>query len=112
MFRSARGRPQLLDIGRGELSSARREHTKRRGRHSCPRCGSHDMTADVATRVQDVFRDVFDDPELNISDSMTARDVDGWDSLKHIDLIVALEQAFRVRFTTSEVTRLRNVGEL
>jgi acyl carrier protein len=59
-----------------------------------------------------VFRDVFDDEELTVSPETTAADVPGWDSLMHVRLIVALESALRVRFSSAEVASLKNVGEL
>ena len=58
-----------------------------------------------------VFRRVFDDDQLQIADSTTANDVDGWDSLSHVHLVVAVEKKFNVRFRTSEVTSLKNVGD-
>lgn len=63
-------------------------------------------------RLQNVFRDVFDDEELVLSESMTAEDVDDWDSLTHIQLMVAVETEFDIRFSTVEVQRLKNVGDL
>ena len=60
----------------------------------------------------ETFQDVFGDPNLVVQDSTTAEDVEGWDSLTHIDLIVALERKFRVKFTTGEVGKLANVGDL
>ena len=60
----------------------------------------------------ETFRDVFGNPSLVVQDSTTADDVEGWDSLTHIDLIVALENRFRVKFTTGEVGKLANVGDL
>lgn len=59
---------------------------------------------------QDVFRDVFDDPELVVTERMTAEDVDGWDSLNHINLIIALERAFGIKFATAEISRLKDDG--
>ena len=67
--------------------------------------------AEIRTRVNDIFRDVFDDPSLEIFDAMTAADVEEWDSLNHINLVVAVERAFKVKFTTKEVSTLANVGE-
>jgi acyl carrier protein len=67
---------------------------------------------DVQDRLADTIRDVFDDPALQINRATTAADVEGWDSLTHINLIVAVEKEFRVRFTTAEVTSLKNVGDL
>jgi acyl carrier protein len=58
-----------------------------------------------------VFADVFDE-DVELQDDMTSKDVDGWDSLSHIRLVLTVERAFGVRFATSEVDRLKNVGEL
>ena len=59
-----------------------------------------------------VFHDVFDDDELTLGPQMTASDVDGWDSLAHVRLILSVEKAFQVKFSASEIGRLKNVGEL
>ena len=71
---------------------------------------------EIREQVQDIFRDVFDDPTLLINDRLTAEDVDGWDSLAHINLIVAIEKRLRVKFATVEISRLKedgaNVGSL
>ncbi len=66
----------------------------------------------LRSRITETFRNVFDDSALVLSDDMTAEDVDQWDSLSHINLIVALEREFRIKFTTGEVSKLKNVGEL
>jgi acyl carrier protein len=65
----------------------------------------------VKERLNAVFQDVFDDPNLQITEAMTADDVDAWDSLTHIDLIVAVEKAFRFKLSTSSVRGLKNVGD-
>lgn len=62
--------------------------------------------------VQNIFQEVFEDPNLKISLTMTAKDVANWDSFNHINLILALEEAFNVRFTTAEMAHMANVGEL
>lgn len=67
---------------------------------------------EVRDRLNSVFREVFDDASIQISDGMTAKDVAEWDSLNHINLIVAVESQFRVKFTVKEVSNLANVGEL
>lgn len=67
---------------------------------------------DSHARLQQVFREVFDDDEIEISDETTARDIPEWDSLAHVSLIVAVETAFKTRFTSAEVNGLKNVGEL
>jgi len=59
-----------------------------------------------------VFRDVFDDESLEITEATTAKDVPGWDSLTHIDLIVAVEKHFKIKVTTRDVAGLANVGQL
>jgi acyl carrier protein len=61
----------------------------------------------------DIFRDVFDDESINIRDDMTSKDIEEWDSLRHIDLIFALEKEFDIVFSTGEAgSALSNVGEL
>lgn len=67
---------------------------------------------EVLDRVQEVFRDVLDDEEIVLTDQTTADDVDDWDSLSHIQLIVAVEKAFHVKFTSKEILSWKNVGEL
>jgi acyl carrier protein len=66
------------------------------------------MIADI----QRVFRDVFDDDSLVIGPETTAADVEQWDSLMHVTLMVNVERTFGIRFTSSEVSELKNVGEL
>ena len=66
---------------------------------------------EIKERLQGVFRDVFDDDELEIFEEMTADDVEEWDSLKHVQLIVASEKEFDVAFKTAEIMDLKNVGE-
>ena len=71
---------------------------------------------DVHDQLQDVFRRVFNDPSIVLNERMTAEDVDGWDSLTHINLIIAIEKRFGVKFATAEISRLKedsaNVGSL
>ena len=62
--------------------------------------------------LQEVFRSTFEDDELVVSRGTTAKDVEGWDSLTHVTLLVSLEQRFAIRFKSSEVADLKNVGEL
>jgi acyl carrier protein len=63
-------------------------------------------------KLQGVFREVFEDSELAIVPEMTAQDVPEWDSFNHINLVVALEEAFSVVFSSDEIARMRNVGDL
>jgi acyl carrier protein len=68
--------------------------------------------AQALEALTEVFRTVFDQPTLTLNDTMTASDVENWDSLNHIDLIVAIEKKFKIKFTTREVTGLKTVGDL
>ena len=58
-----------------------------------------------------IFREVFDEEELNVTPQTTADDLDGWDSLSHIRLVLAISKAFGVKFSASEIGNLKNVGE-
>jgi acyl carrier protein len=68
--------------------------------------------SELLLRVNEVFRSVFDDDELSVSRETTAADVQGWDSLMHVRLMLSIEKAFRVRFLSSEVASLKSVGSL
>jgi acyl carrier protein len=61
--------------------------------------------------LQEICREVFESPSLSISETTTADDVPHWDSLAHLNIVAAAEQRFGVRFRTSEIEGLRNVGE-
>ena len=67
---------------------------------------------EVMRRLTEVFQETFDDPGLELSDSMTAADVDEWDSLQHIVLVLAVEREFRIRLNPAEVGKLENVGRM
>jgi|TARA_B100000315_G_C14572047_1_gene586095 acyl carrier protein len=63
-------------------------------------------------KVQIVFQEVFEDPGLKILPEMTAKDVVGWDSFNHINLIMELESAFDIIFSTDEIVEMANVGDM
>lgn len=65
----------------------------------------------VREKMQEVLRRVFDDDEIVVRDDMTATDIEGWDSLQHINVIVATERAFGIRFLTAEISRLKEPGQ-
>jgi acyl carrier protein len=67
---------------------------------------------DVVRRLQAVFREVFDDDRIALDAGMTAADVEGWDSVANIRLMVSIEEVFRIRFDVGEFQEYRNVGEL
>ena len=69
------------------------------------------MTRDeVKNTVQDIFRDIFDDDELIITDETNAEDIEDWDSIEHISLVVAMEKEFSLKFDIKRVNALENVG--
>jgi acyl carrier protein len=63
-------------------------------------------------KLNGIFRTVFDNDEINIQPEMTANDVDGWDSLSHVNLILAVEQGFGIKFNQRELMTFKNVGDL
>lgn len=68
--------------------------------------------AQIYTRLSGVFDDVFEEDSIKLTPSLSAKDVDGWDSLTHIRLILTIERAFKIKFSTSEIGKLENVGDL
>jgi len=68
--------------------------------------------AQIYTKLGEIFADVFDEDSIVVTPHLSAKDVDGWDSLTHIRLILTVERAFKVKFSTSEIGKLENVGDL
>ena len=66
----------------------------------------------IISEVQDIFRDVLDNEDIMLADNTTANDVEEWDSLTHIQLIVAIEKHFKIKFTSKEILSWQNVGQL
>lgn len=67
---------------------------------------------EIFKNLTEVFRDVFDDESINISESTTADDIEDWDSLEHINLIIAVEKKFNIKFKMKDVVAMKNVGEM
>ena len=67
---------------------------------------------EVFGKLNEVFQDVFDDDSITVKDGTTADDIEDWDSLEHINLVVAVERCFGIKFTMGEVTGMKNVGEM
>ena len=67
---------------------------------------------EVLSQVRDILADVLDLPDLKVTEQTTAEDVEGWDSFNHINIVVAVESRFGIKFHTAEVEELRNVGDL
>lgn len=67
---------------------------------------------EIYNQLNKVFRDLFDDESIELTPQTSADDIEGWDSLAHINLIVAIESKFKIKFKTAEIESLRNVGHL
>jgi acyl carrier protein len=68
--------------------------------------------SDIYARLTEIFEEVFDDDSITATPALSAKDVDGWDSLTHIRLMLTVERAFKVRFSTSEIGKMETVGDL
>ena len=67
---------------------------------------------EILERVQEIFRDVLDDENLNIKRDNTAADIEDWDSLANINLVVAMEKEFNIKYIIEEIQVLRDVGDM
>lgn len=71
------------------------------------------MNAEQALQeLHPIFADILENDSVKLTRTTTANEVDGWDSLSHIDIIVSVEKHFKIRFTSSEIASFKNVGEL
>ena len=66
----------------------------------------------IYQRLTEIFQDVFDEDSIEVTPKLSADDVDGWDSLTNVRLILTIEKAFKIKFSTTEIGKLENVGEL
>jgi acyl carrier protein len=66
----------------------------------------------ILEQLNEIFIDAIDDEDIRLAYETTADDVEGWDSLTHIQLVVAIEKHFKIRFTSNEIQSWKNVGEL
>lgn len=67
---------------------------------------------EIYERLNEVFQDVFGDDDITVNDNTTAADVDGWDSLRHITLLAAIEDEFDIEFSMGATVKMKNVGEM
>jgi acyl carrier protein len=70
------------------------------------------MNNNINSILEKIFQDIFNNSSLLISKNTSAKDIDGWDSLTHIRLIVSIEKKFNIRFSALEIYDLKNVGEM
>ena len=68
--------------------------------------------SEIYDKLTEIFRDFFDDVDIVINDETTSDDIEDWDSLEHINLILAIEQEFGMKFSMGEVTGMKNVGAM
>jgi acyl carrier protein len=68
--------------------------------------------AGIYDRLTQVLEDVFDDDTLRATPELSAKDVDGWDSLTHIRFLLTVERSFGVKFSTVEIAKMRTIGDL
>ncbi|SCY05835.1 acyl carrier protein [Butyrivibrio sp. INlla14] len=67
---------------------------------------------EVFERLNEIFRDVFDDESITVEEETTADDIDDWDSLEHINLVNAIEDEFDMKFDMGQIVTMKNVGEM
>jgi len=67
---------------------------------------------EVYEQLNEIFRDIFDDEDIVLNDATTADDIEDWDSLEHINLVVEIENSFGIKFNMGEVNSMKNVGEM
>jgi acyl carrier protein len=70
------------------------------------------QTEELIQKVNSIFIDVLDNEDIHLKYESTANDVEDWDSLTHIQLVVAIEKYFKIRFTSGEIQSFKNVGEM
>jgi acyl carrier protein len=66
----------------------------------------------IIAELNQIFQDILDRPDVKLAPATTANDVEGWDSLTHIQLVVAIEKHFGIKFSAKEIRGFKNVGEM
>jgi len=69
-------------------------------------------STEILQEVSGIFKDILDDDDVQVTETSTADDIEEWDSLTHIQLVVAIEKHFKIRFTAAEINSFQNVGEM
>jgi acyl carrier protein len=70
------------------------------------------MNIQIRSHIQEIFRDVFDDPTLLINSETNSDQIPDWDSLAHLSLVTSIERHFKIKFALGELQTLKNVGEM
>ena len=68
--------------------------------------------SETIIKLQDIFRDLFDEDDLELTNETSANDIDDWDSITHIQLLVLIEKELNVKFTSAEIHNFKNVGDI
>ena len=68
--------------------------------------------SEIFEKLNEVFRDVFDDESITVGEGTAAKDVEGWDSLRHITLLAAIEDEIDIEFSMGQTVSMKNVGEM
>ena len=67
---------------------------------------------EILAKLQEIYRDVLDNEDIVLTNETTADDIEEWDSLTHVQLVVAIEKDFKIKFTSKEILSWQNVGDL
>ena len=67
---------------------------------------------EILAKLQEIYRDVLDNEDIVLTNETTADDIEEWDSLTHVQLVVAIEKGFKIKFTSKEILSWQNVGDL
>jgi acyl carrier protein len=67
---------------------------------------------EIFAQLEEIFKDIFDDETLKINDSTNSEQIEEWDSLNHINLVVAIEKEFKIKFSFQELATLKDVGAM
>lgn len=66
----------------------------------------------IIGKLQEIFRDILDNEEIVLTETTSAKDIEGWDSLSNVQLVVVIEDEFGIRFTSAEIPSWKNVGDM
>ena len=70
------------------------------------------MNTNILENLNDIFQNYFDDDDIQLNNATTAADIEDWDSLAQVGLVILIEKKFGLKFTSSEIEKLSNIGEM